>query len=149
MALTANSYITPQAFGAGLVSFHGTTDATAALKALYVAGATNGGTNGSIVYSPIAVNSGATAHLVTLYVTNSGGTILAQITAVTVAASAGNNGTATPVALFSPANTPGLAVDTNGNPLYTLSNGETLAAAYATAQGTADILYVSCGGADF
>ena len=125
------------------------TDPTAALKALYVAGATNSGTNGSIVYSPIAVNNGATAHLVTLYVTNSGGTILAQITAVTVPLQAGNNGTPTPVALFSAANTPGLAIDSNGNSFYPLNNGETLSAAYATAQGTAEILYVSCGAADW
>lgn len=149
MTVTANSVITPQAFGGGRVSFRGTTDGTATLKALYVAGATNGGTNGSVVLGAVAVNAGATAHNVTLAVTNSGGTVLAQVNTVPVPASAGNNGTALPVSLLGAAVLPGLVSDANGNPIINLNNGETLAAEYATAQLTTEVLYVFCTGADY
>jgi hypothetical protein len=149
MALTQNEIITPQAPGRGLVQFHGTVDGTATIKNLYVAGATNGGTVGAKVYGITAINNGATAHNVTLVINNSGGTILAQLNVVAAPANAGSNGTATPVAMMSAANAPGLPVDSNGNPYYFLNNGDTLSAEYATAQGTADNLYLYCCAADF
>ena len=106
MPVTANSYISPQTPNRGLVEFVGTTDATAALKALYV-----GGGNGSNVYGVMGVNNGATAHLVTLVVNNSGGTVLAQINAVTLAINAGANGTVVPQPVLSASVYSGGAVD--------------------------------------
>jgi len=149
MAFTGNNVITPQAIGRGLVQFKGTTDATGTFKALYGAGQTNSGTNGSKIIGLVGVNAGATIHLVTLAITNSGGTVLAQLNAVSLPASAGNNGAITPVALMSAAVWPGLPVDGNGNPYIQLNNGDTLEAEYATAQATTETTSLYCIGADW
>ena len=142
MTVTANNFVSVQNPGRCLVEFVGTTDATLTPKNLYVAGANYGtlGVNGSDVWGLIAVNNGTTAHNVTLQINNNGGTVLAQINTVAVAANAGNNGTVTPVALMAAAVAPGYPVDDNGNPYIRLNNGDTLSAKYATAQGTAETL---------
>jgi hypothetical protein len=142
MAVTANSIVTPQTPNRGIVRFVGTTDALATLKSLYVAGA-----NGSKVLGACAVNAGATAHLVTLMVVNA--TTAYQANAISVAASAGNNGTVTPVSLMAAAVWPGLPVDSNGNPYLFLNSGDTLQAEYATAQLTTEILSLLCVASDF
>lgn len=144
MAVTANSFVSVQVPGRGLVTFIGTTDATNTLKNLYVAGA-----NGSDVWGATAVNNGATAHNVTLAIVNSGGTVLAQLNDVGVAVNAGANGTVLPQPLLSAAVFPGLPVDENGNPYLRLNNGDTLAAKYATAQGTAETLSLYCITGDY
>ena len=144
MPVTANSFVSVQTPNRGAVTFIGTTDATAALKNLYVAGA-----NGSDVYGIVAVNNGATAHNVTLVINNSGGTVLAQLNTVAVPIAAGNNGTVTPTALMTPAVWPGLAVDENGNPYLRVNTGETLGAKYATAQATTETLSLYCLAGDY
>ena len=144
MPVTANSYVSAQTPNRGVVEFIGTTDATAALKSLYI-----GGANGSNVYGAIAVNNGATAHLLTLVINNSGGTVLSQLNAVNIPASAGNNGTVLPVSLMAAAVWPGLAVDPNGNPFLRVNNGDTLSGKYATAQATTETLSLYCLADDY
>lgn len=144
MTVTANSFVSGQTPNRGAVTFIGTTDAAGTLKNLYVAGP-----NGSDVYGVVAVNNGATIHNATLVINNSGGTVLAQLNTVSVPASAGNNGTATPAALMTPNVWPGLAVDENGNPYLRVNSGDTLGAKYATAQATAETLSLYCLAVDY
>lgn len=144
MAVTANSFVSGQTPNRGAVTFIGTTDATAALKNLYIAGA-----NGSDVYGAVAVSNGATVHNVTLVINNSGGTVLAQLNTVSVPASAGNNGTVTPAALMVPAVWPGLPTDENGNPYLRVNSGDTLGAKYVTAQATTETLSLYCLAVDY
>ena len=104
MAVTANSYVTPQTPNRGVVRFVGTTDAVNTLKSLYVAGA-----NGSKVFGAFAVNAGATAHPVSLAILNSTTTYVVNTVSLTV--QAGNTIGVPPIALMSAANWPGSGVD--------------------------------------
>ena len=140
MAYTANSAILPQAFNRGVAKFIQGTDAPGTYKTLYTAGA-----NADDVYGLIAVNNDGTAHLLTVEVVNS--TTAYQSNAVTLPVNAGNNGTAVPVALMSPANWPGLPVDENGNPFLKLVSGDTLEVTYATSMGASGTIAFYCAGA--
>lgn len=141
MTVTANNVVTAQTPGRGIVRFVGTTDAAGTDKAIYTAGA-----NGSKVYG-LTVTNGATAHNATLAINNGGTRYVLNTVSLTV--NAGQNGTVLPIAAMSVVNWPGLAVDSNGNPYLLLASGDTLEAQYATAQGTADTISISCLAADF
>ena len=141
MAVTANSLVSPQTPNRDVVRFVGTTDAAGVAKSLSVAGA-----NGSDV-NALYVTNGATAHAVSVLILNSATTYTANV--VTVAVNSGQNGTALPVNMLSPAVWPGLPFDGNGNPFLRLEPGDTLELSYATAQGTADTIYAFATRSDY
>lgn len=144
MAVTANSIVTPQTPNRGLQQFVQGTDTTLALKSLYVAGA-----NGSKVLGAVAVSSdSASAHLVSLFVKNTGGTTFLANT-VSVTAGAGNASATPPVALMSAAVWPGLPVDNDGNPYLFLANGDTLEAEYQTTLAASSTISLVCAATDY
>jgi len=133
MAVTPNSFITPQGYRNAVVNFVGTTDPAGTAKVVVT-----GGTNGSWVQALIATN-GATAHNVALLITNGGTDYI--INEIAVAANVGQNGTALPQDMLSPVVGPNYVLDGNGNRMiYLGGTADALRAKYATAQGTADTL---------
>jgi hypothetical protein len=142
MAVTANSYITPQAPNRGVLQF--TTASTASTYlTLYTAGA-----NGSKVFGVIGTTSDTATHAASIAVVV--GAVKYQFGDVTIPSTAGTVGTVPPVALFSAANTPGLPVDNDGNPYIVLVSGDTLQATFSTALGLAgSVLNIVCMAADY
>jgi len=141
MTLTANSNISIQTPDVGVVRFVGTTDTTLTPKALY----TNPGTDAVDLNSIVATNVGTTAHNVSILLISGGTTY--ELNTVVLAANAGNNGTVLPVSFLTPFNWPGLPIDTNSNPVLRVPGSGTIAAQYATAQGTAEtIVLMAIGG---
>jgi hypothetical protein len=139
-ATTANSIITAQTPSRGIVQFLQGTDSPGTYKTLYTAGA-----NGSMCFGMWSTNNDAGAtHLITVQIVNAavkyGGMSLTSVV------SAGFANGAPAQNLISPANWPGLPVDSNGNPNISLNSGDTLQATFATALTATDVLniVVSC-----
>lgn len=142
-AVTANSVVTAQTPNRGIVQFLQGTDSAGTYKTLYT-----GGANGS---KCVAVwennNDGSATHLITLEVVNS--SVKYGGIAITTASNDGYANATPAKNLFSPANWPGLPVDSDGNPFIFLANGDTLQATFATAITSSDKINLNAVCSDF
>ena len=142
-AVTPNSVVTAQTPSRGVVQFLQGTDTAGTYKTLYTAG-----TNGSKITGMFATSGDtAAAHLITCQIVNTA--VKYGGVAVNVPLNSGMATGVPPVNLMNTANWPGLPLDGNGNPYFTLVSGDTLQCTYATALTAATFANVVAVAADY
>jgi hypothetical protein len=139
-ATTPNSIITAQTPNRGLTQFLQGTDAAGTYKTLYTAGAN--GSKCNAVWG--TTNDGTVTHVITLQILNGGHFYGGN--AVTLALSAGFNGTNAPSQTIMPM---GLPNDSDNNPYIQLISGDTLAVTFATALTAGTLINVVASCADY
>lgn len=142
-AVTANSVITPQTPNRGIVQFLQGTDVAGTYKTLYTAGS-----NGSKCWGMYLTSDDATAHVITIQVTN-GGIRYGGVAITTSTTTPGYANAAPAVAPMSQSNWPGLALDSDGNPYLMMISGDTLQATFATALTSSTRINLVATCADF
>lgn len=127
----------------GVQTFIQGTDTAGTYKTLYT-----GGSNGSKCTGLMAEsNDNSATHLLTVEIIHSSTTV--PMAAVTIPLSGGASTYGTPLNLMSSTNWPGLPVDSDGNPYFYLTNGDTLKATYATNLTSTDQINFMAVCADF
>jgi len=140
-AVTGNSFITPQTPNRGSTTFVQGTDSPGTYKVIYT-----GAANGSSCKAMFSTNNDASAtHLLTVQIVVGGATKVGGMSITTVSSAGFAN--ATPAQnIMSPANWPGLPLDSDGNPFFFLASGDTVSATFATALTATDQIniYAKC-----
>lgn len=127
----------------GNQTFISGTDSAGTFKTIYT-----GATNGSKCVGLYAISNDNTAtHLLTVEIIH--GATTTPIEAVTIPLSGVANTYGVTLNLWSPANFPGMPVDSDGNPYIYLTNGDTLKMTFATAITATDQINVVATCADF
>jgi len=104
---------------------------------------------GSKIVSLLAAGNESAARDVTVFMVPTASSIPYILTTVTVPITAGQATGVPPVNLLSPANTPGLPIDENGNPFLLCETGDVIRVGARTTMTASTILTFLAVGSDF